>query len=109
MKVFWTVFAVGLSSLSQATDLFVTSTGTTSIIRFNGTTGAFISAFVPTGGGGLSGPQSLAFGGPHSNMFVASGANSKFIEYDGGSGLFIRDMQNGNVVGQPYGCAIGPD
>ncbi len=109
MKIFWGALAICLGCFSQATDLFVTSGGTNSIIRYDGISGAFISAFVPTGGGGLSGPQSVTFGGPHNNAFVASGANGRFIEYDGGSGAFVRNMQNGDVVGQPYGCAIGPD
>ncbi len=37
---------------AQAIDLLVSSLGTDSVLRYDGTTGAFIDAFVPAGSGG---------------------------------------------------------
>jgi DNA-binding beta-propeller fold protein YncE len=42
-------------------DLYVGSFGTGDILRFDGTTGAFLNAFVPAGSGGLGGPTFLLF------------------------------------------------
>jgi hypothetical protein len=56
-------------------DLYVSSAGTNSILRYDGTTGAFLGAFVPSGSGGLNHPRYLVFG-PDANLYVSSGALS---------------------------------
>jgi hypothetical protein len=43
-------------------NLFVSSFGTNQVLEYNGTTGAFITDFVPAGSGGLSEPTFLTFG-----------------------------------------------
>ena len=51
-------------------NLYVCSGGTDSILRYNGSTGAFLNTFVTTGSGGLTGPQiGLVFTPPAS--FIA--------------------------------------
>ena len=52
----------GVLAVSEATDLFVSSTFTHSVLEYDGTTGAFVRAFVPNGSGGLFLPSSLTFG-----------------------------------------------
>jgi DNA-binding beta-propeller fold protein YncE len=42
-------------------NLYVTSHGNSSVLRYDGQTGAFIDEFVPSGSGGLSGPNYLIF------------------------------------------------
>src|SRR5262249_4699132 len=42
-------------------NLYVASYGSSSVPRYNGSTGAFIDYFVPSGSNGLSGPFSLCF------------------------------------------------
>jgi hypothetical protein len=51
-------------------DLFVGNffgPGNEDVLRYNGTTGAFVSTFVPTGSGGLSFPLGGTFG-PDNNL-----------------------------------------
>ena len=48
--------------LAQAADLLVSSVGTFEVLRYDGTTGAFLGAFVPAGSGGLANPVYLTFG-----------------------------------------------
>jgi hypothetical protein len=42
-------------------NLFVSSEGSNQVLEYNDTTGAFITAFVAAGSGGLSGPNFLTF------------------------------------------------
>jgi glucose/arabinose dehydrogenase len=58
------------------------------VVRYDGTTGAFIDTFVFAGSGGLSQTQGLAFG-PDGNLYVCSNANSQVLRYDGATGTFI--------------------
>src|SRR5262249_50327026 len=45
-----------------AQDLYVASADTNAVLRYDGVTGAFIDAFVPSGEGGLSNPTDPTFG-----------------------------------------------
>ncbi|MFO0847714.1 MAG: Calx-beta domain-containing protein [Gemmataceae bacterium] len=80
--------------------------------RYNGTTGAYLSTFVPQGSGGLSGTTvfGLAFG-PDANLYVASPATSQVLEYAGGTGAFIRAFVAAGSGGlnTPSGVTFGPD
>src|SRR2546425_192547 len=53
------------------TDLLVASYNNDSILRYDGTTGNFVSAFVSSGSGGLSRPQGITYG-PDGNLYVSS-------------------------------------
>jgi WD40 repeat protein len=58
------------------------------VVRYDGTTGAFIDTFVSAGSGGLSQTQGLAFG-PDGNLYVCSNATSQVLRYDGDTGSFM--------------------
>jgi hypothetical protein len=62
--------------------------GTDSVLRYDGVTGAFIDAFVPAAGGGLSFPEGLVFG-PDGNLYVSSAATDSVLRYNGATGDFI--------------------
>jgi len=46
----------------------VASNGNAAVYKYNGSTGAFISAFVPSGSGGLNSSYGLTFG-PDTNLY----------------------------------------
>ena len=52
-------------------NLYLTSRSTDEVLRYNGTTGAFMNAFVPDSAGGLDSPRELVFG-PDGHLYVAS-------------------------------------
>jgi len=72
-------------------DLYVTSFGTNQVLRFDGTTGAFVDAFVSAGDGGLSLPRDLVFG-PDSNLYVGSFGTGDIFRYNGTTGTFMDDF-----------------
>jgi hypothetical protein len=59
-------------------DLYVASINLNSVLRYDGTTGAFKGAFVPSGSGGLTGAFGLTFG-PDGNLYVASSQLFDFV------------------------------
>jgi DNA-binding beta-propeller fold protein YncE len=103
-------------------DLYVCAADSSSIFRYDGTTGAFKGVFVPSGSGGLTTPQGLAFG-PDGNLYVASGnffAGTPFppgsiLRYEGPAGpnpgtflgTFIPAGSGG--LSTPGGLLFGPD
>jgi len=79
---------LGVLTPAHAVDLLVSSRNTDEILRYNGTTGDFVGAFVAAGSGGLSAPAGLAFG-PDAELYMASIETNAVLRYDGGSGAFI--------------------
>jgi DNA-binding beta-propeller fold protein YncE len=80
------------------------------IKRYNGTTGAFVSDFVPTGSGGLGVAAGIAFG-PDGNLYVCDYDNDRVLRYDGTSGAFLNSFVatgSGGLNG-PSDVAFGPD
>nr|MBN2278466.1 thrombospondin type 3 repeat-containing protein [candidate division Zixibacteria bacterium] len=71
-------------------NLFVTSWSNDCVLRYDGTTGAFIDTFVTPGSGTLSKPYGLAFG-PDDDLYVASN-NSKILQFSGSDGSFIGEF-----------------
>jgi DNA-binding beta-propeller fold protein YncE len=69
-------------------DLFVASYYDNRVVEYDGTTGALLGDFVPSGSGGLDGPHGLAFG-PDGNLYVSSVNTSSVLRYDGSSGGFL--------------------
>src|SRR5260221_6959152 len=85
---FLALVASSQTSLAEAGILYVVSTGTNQILRYNDSTGAFIDAFVSSGIGGLNTPQDSIFG-PDGNLYVASLATNQVLRYNGSTGAFI--------------------
>jgi streptogramin lyase len=104
-------------------NLYVTSGGITappassSVLRFNGTTGEFIDAFVSPGSGGLTGPRGLVFG-PDGHLYVNCNqpGPGSVLRYDGQTGAFLdifvpagSNPFGESGPGNPRGLVFGPD
>lgn len=85
-------------------DLYVGSSATHQVLRFDGSTGEFEGAFVD--GGALQTPFSLVFG-PGGDLFVSSGSQHRVLRFDGDSGAFEGVVLDGLQV--PIGLRFGPD
>ncbi len=81
------VAVVGLAISPASADLLVTSYFTNSVLRYDGTTGAF-SPFVTAECGGLGGPTELTFG-PDGHLYVTSYDTNSVLRYDSTTGPFI--------------------
>jgi glucose/arabinose dehydrogenase len=103
-------------------NLYVSSTGSDAILRYDRQTGAFLNDFVPPGSGGLQGPSGLVFG-PDGHLYVNSGS-SAILRYDGrtgtplpvsgASGAVFVPPGSGGLSTVPYrtrflGLVFGPD
>jgi DNA-binding beta-propeller fold protein YncE len=110
----WLCFVVSSLCLSIGSitgahaDLFVGNFfgSTQDVLRYNQTTGAFVSTFVPSGSGGLSFPLGGTFG-PDGNLYVSSSDNERVIRYNGTTGSLIGTFVPS--VDDPAGLAFGPD
>ena len=94
-------------------NVYVANTDNSNVLKFNGTTGAFIGKFVSDGSGGLNGPRGVAFG-PNGNLFVTSQSSDQVMEYDGTTGAFIAVFVNiasgdPGALSLPRDLAFGPD
>lgn len=84
------------------------------IMRFNGTTGAFMDEFVPLDSGGLRHPAAHVFG-PDGigglDLYVSDEGPSRILRYDGDSGVFKGEFVTGGSGGLslPNGVIFGPD
>jgi DNA-binding beta-propeller fold protein YncE len=74
---------------AQAQELYVSSFETHQVLRYDGTTGAFLNAFVAAGSGGLQNPTGLAFG-PDGALYVGSSNTAEVLRYDGQTGRSWR-------------------
>lgn len=68
-------------------NLYVASFDTNTVLRFDGTTGAFMDTFVTAGSGGLVSPHGSTFG-PDGDLFVGSAGTNQVLRYDGTTGDF---------------------
>jgi DNA-binding beta-propeller fold protein YncE len=82
------------------------------VLRYNGTTGAYVSTFVSQGSGGLYGLSGncLAFG-PDGNLYVSSQNTNQILEYSGSTGAFVKAFVASGSGGltNPRGLTFGPD
>jgi sugar lactone lactonase YvrE len=101
----------------QVNDLYVGSEFSHSILRYNGVTGEFIDAFVPSGGyGRLVKPKGLTFG-PDGHLYVSSGQTTptfwpwEVLRFDGQTGAFLDIfVTNGSGgLANPNDLRFGPD
>ncbi len=74
------------------------------ILRYNGTTGAFIGVFAQ--GNGLMRPYGNVFG-PDGNLYVASFRSDKILKFNGSTGAFMSVVAQGN--GTAAGLLNGPN
>jgi streptogramin lyase len=84
--------------------LFVCSTQTDRVLRFDGKSGRFLGAFAL--GGGLSSPQSLAFG-PDGHLYVSS--FTAVLRFDGKTGAFRDVFVPSGTAHEPAGLVFGPE
>jgi sugar lactone lactonase YvrE len=80
-------------------ELYVASADTDEILRYDGSTGAFLDVFVSQGSGGLNAPADLEFA-PDGNLYVSTLENvspeiGKVLRYDGHTGAFLQEIANG--------------
>lgn len=113
----------GPSGKKGKLDLYVGSFSNSNVLRFDGTTGAFLGEFVPRGRGGLDHAAGITFG-PDGNLYVASGGfcwpneicgNNAVLRFQGPSGpapgafidTFVAKGSGGLLV--PNTPLFGPD
>jgi hypothetical protein len=84
---------------------YVASTASTSnaVLRYDGTTGAFIDTFVPSGSGGLDGPIGMVFR-PDGYLYVVGWRSNSVLRYQASNGAFA-----GIVVPSGSGGLSNPD
>ena len=70
-------------------NLYVASFNTDEVLRYDGSTGAFLDVFVAAGSGGLNGPDAgLAFGAD-GHLYVPSFFTNSVLRYDGTTGASL--------------------
>ncbi|TWU33853.1 LamG-like jellyroll fold domain-containing protein [Novipirellula artificiosorum] len=88
-------------------NLYVSSSDTDSVLRYDGTTGTFIDEFVAAGSGGLDYPRDLTFHDGH--LFVSSDLTNSVLRYDGATGAFLSEFITSGSGGleKPRGLLFG--
>ncbi len=80
------------------------------VVRYDATTGSYVSDFVPAGSGGLNNAAGLIIG-PNGNLFVSSRNGNNVLQYNGATGAFIGVFvaaNSGGLTG-PFGLTFGPN
>jgi streptogramin lyase len=76
------------------------------VLRFNGSTGAFETVFIPNGSGTLTFPLGAAFGAD-GNLYVSNSDNDRVLRYNGATGAFLNTFAS--PVEDAAGMKFGPD
>src|SRR5437899_2062403 len=76
------------------------------VLRFNGSTGAFETVFIPNGSGTLTFPLGAAFGAD-GNLYVSNSDNDRILRYNGVTGAFLNTFAMS--VEDAAGMKFGPD
>ena len=108
---FVTAFAGGLSRPTGLTfgpdgHLYTCSQTTSSVLKFDGTTGAPMGIFVAPGTASLTSPLDLVFG-PNGNLFVVS-SNNRILQFDGVTGAFINLFIDSLTLNGPRSLVFRP-
>lgn len=99
-------FTIALAALTAASDLFVCAIGNNTVVRYDGTTGNYVSTFCS--GNGLTYPLGLAWGADN-NFYVCSGLTDQLMRFDGTTGAFINVFTQFESGFFPSGVVLGPD
>ncbi|MBZ0171112.1 MAG: DUF11 domain-containing protein [Phycisphaerales bacterium] len=91
-------------------NLYVAGFANDAVLRYDGSTGAFLGVFVTAGSGGLDEPTALAFG-PAGDLYIASSSNDEVLRYDGVTGALVGTFVTSGSGGldSPSGITFGPD
>ncbi|MCH8047776.1 MAG: SMP-30/gluconolactonase/LRE family protein [Planctomycetes bacterium] len=91
-------------------NVYVSSTVSDTIERYNPTSGEYLGVFVASGAGGLDFPTGNAWS-PDGNLYVASAETDEILRYDGATGRFLGELVTAGRGGldYPVGIEFGPD
>ncbi len=78
------------------------------ILRYNGSTGAFIDKFVPAGSGGML-STGYSFFGPDGNLYVSDYSAHVVRRFNGTTGASMGVFTSGYNLVAAVGSAFGPD
>ncbi len=71
--------------------MYISDRDNNAVRKYDRTTGALISGFVPSGSGGLSLPYGLVFDSD-GNLLVTSSGDNRVLKYDGTTGAYLGDF-----------------
>ncbi len=108
VRTFVSVGSGGLNGIVFGPDGNLYVSQPTTVLRYNGQSGAFIGAFVTSGSGGAIDLDGLVFG-PNGNLFAADFSAGNVKEYDGATGAFIKVFATPVAVSNPSEPLFGPD
>ena len=90
-------------------NLYVGNGDEPKVLRFDGTTGAYVDEFINAATpGGLTSCRAIAFG-PDGNLYVNSPLSDNVLKYDGVTGDFLGVAAAGNGMDGPVGLTIAPN
>ena len=93
-------------------NIYVADAGGNDVLKFDGTTGAFMGTFVAAGSGGLAGSRGVAFG-PDGNLYVTSFNTNQVFRYNGTTGAFMGLFASGtgacSGLSLPRDLTFGPN
>ena len=94
----------------EAVTLLVLDSEHNRVLRYRGTTGAFIDAFITSGSGGLSIAENLQVG-PDGNLYISSWGTGSVKRYDRTTGAFLGDFvpPHSGGLNNPDQLDFGPD
>jgi outer membrane protein assembly factor BamB len=85
-------------------NLYVLDNGGNRVLRYNGSSGAFMDAFVPS----VLGPEGSVFG-PDGNLYITGRATNDVRKYNGTTGAFMGVFASGGNLVVSVALAFGPD
>jgi DNA-binding beta-propeller fold protein YncE len=108
------------AAAAHGVELLVGSCYGKSVLRYDGSTGDFIDAFVTSGSGGLDCPEGTLLFGQDGHLYLPSFSPSRLeggvphrdeiLRYDGETGEFIDIfVPPAKALDGPHGMAFGPD
>jgi hypothetical protein len=89
--------------------LLVSSFDSDAILRYDGTSGAFVDVLVPTGTGGLDGPDAGMVLGPDGNLYVPGYYSDSIPRYDAMTGDPLGDFTPVDMLAEPRTLVFAGD